>query len=97
MPAAAGLAGIALASAIVFFEPEIEQWRLLAGWSMIGMSAFCLFLGIGWIYGHYSVSANHSGLDEGALYSEGKSYMGIAFSAAIIVPPLVRLIFGPFE
>lgn len=64
---------------------------------MIGMSAFCLLLGIGWIYGHYNTSASHSDTNEEALYSEGKSYMAIAISAAVFVPPLVQLIFGSFE
>lgn len=96
IPAVAGILGLALSSAITFFEPDIESWRSIAGWSMIGMSTFCIVIGIGWIHGHHVDMADRDDLEE-TLYSEGKSYIGIAFSAAVIMPPLIRLIFGPFE
>ena len=86
---------LTLFSALILLDPNMELWRAMLSWSLIGASLLGLFLGIGWIQGYHRRDEVAPELRE-APEVDSSNYLRIAMTAAFVAPPIARLILGLF-
>ncbi|MGI9508788.1 MAG: hypothetical protein ACR2QJ_05510 [Geminicoccaceae bacterium] len=91
VPAGSSLLGLALFSAVVLTDLNIELWRAMLGWSLIGACSFGIVFGIGWIQGYHRRDEIAPERPE-ALEEESSDSIRIALAISFTAPPIARFI-----